>query len=656
MSEFLDDPSVLTKEKLKSALLANDVSLPNGEQKKDVYVQLYLKNLTAQNKKKSAPPEAFSSDDELPAPVVSNRSRSGRKATRKTDKPRPDEVDVLELSDDDLREQLQKYGVSVGPIVASTRNLYERKLQKLLDEGPPEAAPSPVAITETDGNHNGNTEFDHYSDKEEETAPPEPEPEPEPSTVVVVERPLRSRGKTPVTTRTRSSQHNRRVALVEEERLLDEKEEEDEEEEQRLNIKRRFRRASPQLELAMSASDDIDFPDFPLSPVKPHIGDWRAELSEVLLMDKTFKSAPVESYDMDSTMPCRPAQENGTSQKVRDPQTARTGDNHQDCLSSQQKDKRGGTFTGSTDSVTKVPVVYLHDISHNKAKLPDPRPPVVLKPSEPSVFADANEGPQHNTAGRFVSSITSLGSCHEDSPAPLATRQGSASSQTRHRKTQVSQTVEQVSKESTTEVHKVDGRQQKITPFLHPTTPLRGQSDSPRKAGIEKVSTVETPKADARNMLKEMFPNDVNTPTGISATCRRPIRGAAARAGISTDSWLDESRLRLSETNYSSSSSSYVESRPSTRLLSSPPPASTYSSSASALRQTPASVLTARAPISGVPARRRRWLPVWAQVLAFGVLAGFLFLVYQAMETNESNPFGFLGQQAEDAPAGQTSK
>ncbi|XP_062373991.1 thymopoietin a isoform X3 [Sardina pilchardus] len=382
MSEFLDDPSVLTKEKLKSALLANDVSLPNGEQKKDVYVQLYLKNLTAQNKKKSAPPEAFSSDDELPAPVVSNRSRSGRKATRKTDKPRPDEVDVLELSDDDLREQLQKYGVSVGPIVASTRNLYERKLQKLLDEGPPEAAPSPVAITETDGNHNGNTEFDHYSDKEEETAPPEPEPEPEPSTVVVVERPLRSRGKTPVTTRTRSSQHNR----------------------------------------------------------------------------------------------------------------------------------------------------------------------------------------------------------------------------------------------------------------------------------IEKVSTVETPKADARNMLKEMFPNDVNTPTGISATCRRPIRGAAARAGISTDSWLDESRLRLSETNYSSSSSSYVESRPSTRLLSSPPPASTYSSSASALRQTPASVLTARAPISGVPARRRRWLPVWAQVLAFGVLAGFLFLVYQAMETNESNPFGFLGQQAEDAPAGQTSK
>ncbi|XP_076152710.1 thymopoietin a isoform X2 [Alosa pseudoharengus] len=547
MSEFLDDPSVLTKEKLKSALLANNVSLPNGEQKKDVYVQLYLKNLTAQNKKKSAPPEAFSSDEELPAPVVSNRSRSGRKATRKTDKPRPDEVDVLELSDEDLREQLQKYGISVGPIVASTRKLYEKKLQKLLDEGPPEAVAPPVAITETDGNHNGSTEFDHYSDKEEETAAPEPEPEPEPAPVVV-ERPLRSRGKTPVTTRTRSSQHNR------------------------------------------------DFPDFPLSPVKPHVGEWRTELGE-----------------------------------------------------------RGGTFTGSTDSLTKVPVVYLHDISHTKDKLPDPRPPVVIKPSEPSVFADAIEGSQHYTAGHLISSITSVGSCHKDSSAPLSTRQGSASGQPRHRKTQVSQTIEQVSKESTTEVHKVDGQQQKITPFLFPMTPLRGQSDSPSKTGIEKVSTVETPKADARDMLKEMFPNDVNTPTGISATCRRPIRGAAARAGISTDSWLDDSRLRLTETNYSSSSSSYVESRPSTRLLSSPLPASTYSS-ASTLRQAPASVLTARAPISGVPARRRRWLPVWAQVLVFGVLAGFLFLVYQAMETNESNPFGFLAQQAEEAPAGQTSK
>lgn len=78
MAEFLEDPSVLTKDKLKNELTANNVPLPSGEHKKEVYVQLYLKNLTILNNKKSPPPDTFSSDEELPAPVVSNKSRSGR--------------------------------------------------------------------------------------------------------------------------------------------------------------------------------------------------------------------------------------------------------------------------------------------------------------------------------------------------------------------------------------------------------------------------------------------------------------------------------------------------------------------------------------------------------------------------------------------------
>lgn len=78
MAEFLEDPSVLTKDKLKSELTANNVPLPSGEHKKEVYVQLYLKNLTVLNHKKSPPADTFSSDEELPAPVVSNKSRSGR--------------------------------------------------------------------------------------------------------------------------------------------------------------------------------------------------------------------------------------------------------------------------------------------------------------------------------------------------------------------------------------------------------------------------------------------------------------------------------------------------------------------------------------------------------------------------------------------------
>ncbi|XP_047018205.1 thymopoietin a isoform X4 [Ictalurus punctatus] len=209
MAEFLTDPSVLTKDKLKSALVANNVALPNGEQRKGVYVELYLKNLTSQNKR-SGSAEAFSSDEEPPAPAASiTAARSGRKATRKTDRVRPEEVDVTELTDEDLKEQLLKYGVSAGPIVASTRKVYEKKLQKLLDQGPPQTTIFTLSESVLIHNsRNGTADSDQYSDKEEETATAvEPELEPEPELVPVLERPLRSRGKTPVTIRNRSSQN-----------------------------------------------------------------------------------------------------------------------------------------------------------------------------------------------------------------------------------------------------------------------------------------------------------------------------------------------------------------------------------------------------------------------------------------------------------------
>uniref|UniRef100_A0A8C7YU77 Thymopoietin b n=1 Tax=Oryzias sinensis TaxID=183150 RepID=A0A8C7YU77_9TELE len=200
MAEFHENPSVLTKERLKSELAANNVPLPSGDHKKEVYVQLYKKNLTAQNNKKSPPADTFSSDEELPTPVVSNKSRSGKKATKKTDKPRLEDVEVTELTDEDLKQQLAKYGVNPGPILATTRKVYEDKLQKLRDEVADEAgAPDVTTLPKADSSQNGNTNSDQYSDKEdEETAPPEPEQVP------VVEKPVRSRGKTPVTVRTSS--------------------------------------------------------------------------------------------------------------------------------------------------------------------------------------------------------------------------------------------------------------------------------------------------------------------------------------------------------------------------------------------------------------------------------------------------------------------
>ncbi|KAL0968751.1 hypothetical protein UPYG_G00271220 [Umbra pygmaea] len=207
MAEFLKDPSVLTKDKLKSELMANNVPLPNTEQRKDVYVQLYLKNLTVLNQKTPPPVDTFSSDEELPPIVISNKSRSGRKATRKTDKPRSEEVEVSKQTDGGLKDDLLKKQGS-GPIVGSTRKLYEKKLQNLLDKPEAESIPSPPEIaTVVDNNQNGNTHSEQYSDKEEEEIVAAPYPE----QVPVVDKPMRTKGMTVVTVRT-SSRRSHKVS------------------------------------------------------------------------------------------------------------------------------------------------------------------------------------------------------------------------------------------------------------------------------------------------------------------------------------------------------------------------------------------------------------------------------------------------------------
>ncbi|XP_077939588.1 uncharacterized protein LOC120809346 isoform X5 [Gasterosteus aculeatus] len=81
---------------------------------------------------------------------MSGSSRSGRKATKKTDRPRLKEVEVTDLTDDDLKQQLEKHGVQPGPVVASTRKLYEKKLQKLLDQGPAQPSPDLTALPNRD--------------------------------------------------------------------------------------------------------------------------------------------------------------------------------------------------------------------------------------------------------------------------------------------------------------------------------------------------------------------------------------------------------------------------------------------------------------------------------------------------------------------------
>ncbi|XP_034629294.1 thymopoietin isoform X11 [Trachemys scripta elegans] len=216
MPEFLADPSVLTKEKLKSELIANNVSLPGGEQRKDVYVQLYLQHLTARNAPAALAQPDFSSDEEREPTPLGARSRGGaapgRKATKKTDKPRleeKDDLDVTEISNEDLQEQLVKYGVTPGPILATTRKIYEKKLQKLKEQGPELGSSTllpTVSSSAENTRQNGNNDSDQYSDNEED---------PKVEFRLEKREPLKAKTKTPVTLKQRRVvEHNQVVNRV----------------------------------------------------------------------------------------------------------------------------------------------------------------------------------------------------------------------------------------------------------------------------------------------------------------------------------------------------------------------------------------------------------------------------------------------------------
>ncbi|KAL8179039.1 UNVERIFIED_CONTAM: hypothetical protein K2H54_058851 [Gekko kuhli] len=51
-----------------------------------------------------------------------------------------DETDIRALNDTELREQLSEYGISPGPILPSTRSIYEKKLLQFMKECPAVAA------------------------------------------------------------------------------------------------------------------------------------------------------------------------------------------------------------------------------------------------------------------------------------------------------------------------------------------------------------------------------------------------------------------------------------------------------------------------------------------------------------------------------------
>nr|XP_020467543.1 lamina-associated polypeptide 2, isoforms beta/gamma-like isoform X2 [Monopterus albus] len=113
MPLLVQHPAYFSKSRLKSDLVAHNVALPPAKSKKEVYVELYLKHID-QRSDFSSDEEDLVQDVTVENPVVA------------------EEPDPRDLTDDDLKAKLLEHGVKAGPILASTRAVYEKKLRKLL--------------------------------------------------------------------------------------------------------------------------------------------------------------------------------------------------------------------------------------------------------------------------------------------------------------------------------------------------------------------------------------------------------------------------------------------------------------------------------------------------------------------------------------------
>ncbi|XP_040264236.1 thymopoietin isoform X4 [Bufo bufo] len=425
MAEYLEDPSLLTKEKLKNELIANNIALPSGQQPKDVYVQLYLKHLSSRNR---ATPD-FSSDEEREATPVRSRGRPpGRKATKKTDKPTVEgknELDITSLSNEALRDELQKYGVKAGPILDSTRKVYEQRLSKLKEQEEVSVAPPVAELSTADNKQNGNTDSGHYSDNEEARTDLTFEPR----------EPLRSKPKAQVTSRSKRQEQNE----------------------------------------SMSA-------------------DAVSELPKTLESEKVGRLLAVS--------------------------------------------KESTKVTRRTPRKRVVAAEAIDDEHNSEAA-----------PVAETVLASSNQTLANAVFSQFES-------------------------------------------------RQIDYQVIDVQNVRH--TDL---SDLLNTAVIETVekSFIEERRED-RDLLKEMFPNETSTPTGISASCRRPIKGAAGRP-FNIQDYKD---YKLEES---------------------------YSSSKYILKHQPVVEEKTTKGKSG------RSIPIWIKLLIFLILAVLAFFVYQAMETNEGNPF-----------------
>ncbi|KAF7209273.1 transcript variant X6 [Nothobranchius furzeri] len=143
----------LTEEPVRPLKVSHHVQQPPAASRKKGDLQQQLKHIHLSQA------AGFSSDEDDPEQDGADPKEAER-------------LDPSDLTDDALRVTLLKYGVKPGPVVASTRALYERKLRTLLQpSGPEELNEAEIGIlySDSEGSEQDDREAAEMSDQ---TKPP----------------------------------------------------------------------------------------------------------------------------------------------------------------------------------------------------------------------------------------------------------------------------------------------------------------------------------------------------------------------------------------------------------------------------------------------------------------------------------------------------